>query len=182
MSEHDSVLSAGERSQPSSGARRRFLTGLVTGGLLGSLLAGGASMYVHARPSLAGRFGAGGYHRHSPLDPKMASERAAFATDWILHRIDASEEQRQQVQAIVQGAIKDLLPFRDQHHQYLQTLREALAQPTIIRGSLEEIRRAELQLADSASSRLVEAVADAAEILTAEQRAKLVELATRWHR
>jgi Spy/CpxP family protein refolding chaperone len=39
-----------------------------------------------------------------------------------------------------------------------------------------------LHLADEASSRLVEAIADAAEVLTPEQRAKLAELATRWHR
>jgi Spy/CpxP family protein refolding chaperone len=39
-----------------------------------------------------------------------------------------------------------------------------------------------LQLADVASSRLVEAIADAAEVLTPEQRAKLGELAARWHR
>jgi Spy/CpxP family protein refolding chaperone len=40
----------------------------------------------------------------------------------------------------------------------------------------------ELQLADVASSRLVEAMVDAAEVLTPEQRAKLADLAARWHR
>jgi hypothetical protein len=65
MSEHDNVTSGGEQSQPTSGARRRFLTGLVTGGLLGSLLAGGASMYVQAHPSPGSWFGG----RHSPSIP-----------------------------------------------------------------------------------------------------------------
>jgi protein CpxP len=178
MSQHNTVTSGDEMLQPPSGARRRFLAGVVTGGLLASLLAGGAGMYAQAHPSSGRWFGAG----RGPLDPETAGERAAFATDWILRRIDASEEQRQQVHAIVQAAVKDLLPMRDQHHQHRQTLREALAQPTINRSTLEEIRRAELQLADAASSRLVEAIADAAEVLTPEQRAKLAELAARWHR
>jgi Spy/CpxP family protein refolding chaperone len=151
---------------------------VVTGGLLASLLTGGAGMYAYAHPRAGGWFRAG----HGRLDPENAGERAAFATDWILHRIDASEAQRQQVRAIVQGAVKDLWPMRDQHHQYLQALREALAQPTINRHTLGELRRAELQLAAMASNRLVEAMADAAEVLTPEQRATLAELAARWHR
>jgi Spy/CpxP family protein refolding chaperone len=172
------VTSGDETLQSPSGARRRFLAGVVTGGLLASLLAGGASLYAQARPRPGRWFGAG----HGLSDPEMAGERAAFATDWILHRIDASEEQRRQVRAIVQAAVKDLLPMRDQHHQYRQALREALTQPTVNRSTLEEARRAELQLADQASSRVVEAMASAAEVLTPEQRAKLAELADRWHR
>jgi periplasmic protein CpxP/Spy len=178
MHKHNSVTSGDETLQPPSGARRRFLTGVVTGGLLASLLAGSASMYVHAHPGRGGWFGAD----RGSVDSKIVGERAAFATDWILHRIEASEEQRQQVQAIVQTALQDLLPMRDQHHQYRQALRVALMQPTINRDTLGEIRRAELQLADAASSRLVEAIADAAEALTPEQRAKFAELAARWHR
>jgi periplasmic protein CpxP/Spy len=178
MSQHNKVTSGDERLQAPSGARRRFLAGVVTGGLLASLLAGGARMYAHAHPSPGRWFGAG----RGSVDPGIAGERTAFATDWILQRIDASEEQRQQVQAIVQAAVKDLLPMRDQHHQHRQALREALVQPTINHDALEEIRRAELQLADAASSRLVEAIAGAAEVLTPEQRAKLADLAGRWHR
>jgi periplasmic protein CpxP/Spy len=178
MSTHNTVTSGAEPLQPPSGARRRFLTGMVTGGLLVSLLAAGGSMYALAHPRRGGWFSAG----HGSRDPEQAGERAAFATDWMLHRIDASEEQRQQVQAIVQAAVKDLLPMKDQHHQYLQALRAALAQPTINRDILGEIRGAELQLANAASGRLMEAVADAAEVLTPEQRARLAELAARWHR
>jgi periplasmic protein CpxP/Spy len=177
MSTHQ-VTSGDETIQSPSRARRRFLAGVVTGGLLASLLAGGAGLYAQVRPRPGRWLGAG----HGPFDPEMAGERAAFATDWILHRIEASEEQRRQVQAIVQAAVKDLLPMRDQHHQYRQALRQALTQPTIDRSTLEEARRAELQLADQASSRLVEAMASAAEVLTPVQRAKLAELADRWHR
>jgi periplasmic protein CpxP/Spy len=178
MNKPNSITSGDETLHAPSGARRRFLTGVVTGGLLASLLAGGASMYVYAHPGRGGWFGAD----RGAVDPMIVGERAAFATDWILHRIEASEEQRQQVQALVQTALQDLLPMRDQHHQYRQALHAALTQPTINRDTLGEIRRAELDLAEAASSRLVAAIADAAEVLTPEQRAKLAELAARWHR
>jgi periplasmic protein CpxP/Spy len=178
MNTPDSVTSGDEPLHPSSGARRRFLTGVVTGGLLASLLAGGASLYVHAHPGRGGWFGVD----RGAVDPTIVGERAAFATDWILHRVDASEAQRQQVQAIVQAAVQDLWPMRDQHHQYRQALRVALTQPTINRDTLGEIRRAALHLAEAVSGRLVEAIADAAEVLTPEQRAKLADLAARWHR
>jgi len=47
---------------------------------------------------------------------------------------------------------------------------------------LKEIRTAELQLADSASDRLLNAIADAADALTPEQRGKLAEMADRFRR
>src|SRR5262245_39825355 len=58
MNTHNLVTSGDETLHPPSEARRRFLTGVVTGGLLASLLAGGAGMYVHAHPGRGGWFGA----------------------------------------------------------------------------------------------------------------------------
>jgi periplasmic protein CpxP/Spy len=178
MREHNTVTSGDETLQPRPRGRRRFLAGLVTGGLLAGLFAGSASLYAYAYPRTGGWFRAG----HAHFDATTAGERATFAVDWLLHRIDASAEQRQQVQAIVQAAVNDLWPMRDQHHQHRDALRTALAQPTFDRNTLEDIRRAELQLADDASSRLLQAVAEAAEVLTPEQRAKIANLGSRWHR
>ena len=56
----------------------------------------------------------------------------------------------------------------------------ALTQPSVDRGSLEDLRRAELQLAEGASQRIVTALADIADVLTPEQRAELVKMAQRW--
>jgi signal transduction histidine kinase len=87
----------------------------------------------------------------------MLPTRIEFATDWILSRIEASDAQRQQVKAIVQATVQDLMPLRAQHRQNRQALLQALAQPTIDRATLGDIRHAELQLADTASEQIVTA-------------------------
>lgn len=186
MSKQEVVHSGGEQQAKRVRSRRRFLTGVVTGGLLGSLLAGSVSVFSHMKHgpgwwSHAGR-GSCGYSRHGAHDPKTAGERAAFASDWILGRIDASEEQRQQVQTLVQDAVGDLLQMKEQHCANREALLAALAQPTIDREVLGDIRQVELQLIDAASERLVGAVADVADLLTLEQRTELLELAARFHR
>jgi Spy/CpxP family protein refolding chaperone len=109
------------------------------------------------------------------------SERLEFATDWFMNRIEATAEQRQQVQTLVRGAVQDLAPVREQHQAHRQAFLEALQQPSIDRNTIEELRRAELQLAETASSRFINALADIADILTPEQRVELLTLAQRFH-
>src|SRR2546428_10079447 len=112
MSTPNDTQSAGEQQRPQSKSRRRFLTGVVTGGFLGSLLAGGFNMYAHAQHGPGWWFqaghGPGGYFRHAAHDPEMMGTRIEFATDWLLSRIEATDEQRQRVKAIVQATVQDL--------------------------------------------------------------------------
>jgi Spy/CpxP family protein refolding chaperone len=158
---------------------------VVTGGFLGSLLAGGFNMYAHAQHGPGWWFqaghGPGGYFRHAAHDPEMMGTRIEFATDWLLSRIEATDEQRQRVKAIVQATVQDLGQVREQHIQNRQMLLQALAQPTIDRVALGDIRHVGLQLADTASDRIVTALADVAEVLTPEQRTKLAEFTSHWH-
>jgi Spy/CpxP family protein refolding chaperone len=184
MNRQNEVNMDQERGTTPTGSRRRFLTGVLTGGLVGSLLAGGVGVYATVRHGpgwFRASHGHGGWHRHGVHDAETASERAESATDWLLNRINASEEQRQQVKGIVQEAVQELLQIREQHHQHKQTWLEALAQPTIDRAALEQLRSTELQLADTASHRLVDTLADIADVLTPEQRSELIALATRLH-
>lgn len=186
MSTPDDLSSAEAQQTAQPRSRRRFLTGVLTGGFLGSLLVGGMSLYAHAQPGPGWWFrragyGHGGPWRHGAADPDMVRARIDFATDWILSRIDASDAQHQQIKAIVQAAVQDLAPMREQHDQNKQALLQALTQPSIDRAALGDIRRAELQLAETASERLVTALADIAEALTPEQRTRLAAFMSRWH-
>jgi protein CpxP len=185
MSEPNEQQSVDAQHSPQPKPRRRFLTGMVAGGLLGSLLAGGIGMYAQAQQGPGSWFraghGPGGFFRHAAHDPEMLSARIEFATGWILSRVEASDEQRQKVKAIVQATVQDLAPVREQHLQNRQTLLQTLAQPTIDRAALGDIRHTGLQLADTASDRIIAALADIAEVLTPEQRTKLAEFVSRWH-
>src|SRR5262245_33303288 len=112
MSESNATQISGEPQLPQSRARRRFLTGVITGGFLGSLLVGGIGMYAQAQHGpgwwLHAGHSPGGHFRHAAYDPEMMSVRLEFATDWLLSRIEASDEQRQRVKVIVQATIQDL--------------------------------------------------------------------------
>jgi protein CpxP len=185
MNTPDDTRSTGAQQTVQPRSRRRFLTGVVTGGFLGSLLVGGLNLYSHAHPGPGWWFraghGPGGSWRQGAYDPDMVRARIEFATDWILSRIEASDEQRQQVKAIVQATVQDLAPMREQHHQNHQTMLQALTQPSIDRAALGDIRDAELQLAEEVSKRLVTSLADIAEVLTPEQRTRLAEFMSHWH-
>ena len=185
MSTPDKTGSTEAQQMAQPRPRRRFLTGVVTGGLLGSLLVGGLNLYSHAQPGPGWWFraghGPGGAWRQGAYDPDMVRARIEFATDWILSRIDASDQQHQQVKAIVQATVQDLAPMREQHHQNMHTMLQALTQSTIARAALGDIRDAELQLAEEVSKRLVTSLADIAEVLTPEQRTRLAEFMGRWH-
>lgn len=130
-------------------SRRRFLAGVLIGGLLGSLLAGSINVLSHPPHGPGGWFGGRGpwgQHRHSMHDTDMAGERLEFATDWLLTRIRATAGQRQHVQTIVQETVSDLGQIKDQHQKHRQALLEALGQATVDRDTLRNVRAAEVHL------------------------------------
>ncbi len=87
--------------------------------------------------------------------------------------IDATDAQKAQIDPLVKQAVSDLMPLHAQaqsaHAQFVQ----ALTQKTIDRNSLEAAREAHLQLADQASRRIVQLIADVGTVLTPAQRQAL---------
>jgi len=166
------------------GRRRKLFGGLAIGGLLGALAATSLNVWSQAQGGPDGGHGRGcwGHKRTSAMTPEQRAERADFAAEWVLSRVNATEEQKTRIKAIVQDAIKDLSQAREQHLKDRQAFMEALAQPTVDRAVLKQIRASELALAESASDRFVTAIADAADVLTPEQRTKLIEMANQFRR
>ncbi len=103
----------------------------------------------------------------------------------MLDGIDATAEQRTQVTAILQSAAKDVLALRDQHAAAHAQFKQILSAPQIDRAQLETLRQQQMQALDSASQRLSSALADAADVLTPEQRKQMFENIEkrhqRWH-
>jgi periplasmic protein CpxP/Spy len=161
--------------------RKTVLFGLLGVGVLGALLA--------ARPiaaAIEGRSGWGGLHRmcgghhgfHGGLhamNPGAAREHLEVATKWALRDIDASEEQQERVSAIAAGAMDDLLRLRARHLENREAFHAQLKGAAIDREALEQLRLSEIALADEASKRFVQALADIGDVLTAEQRQALME-------
>jgi Spy/CpxP family protein refolding chaperone len=157
--------------------RKTVLFGLLGAGVLGAFLA--------ARPiaaAIQGRGGWGGMHRmcgghrdlHS-MSPGAAREHLEVATKWALRDIDASEEQQERVSAIAAGAVDDLFRLRARHQANREAFHAQLKGAAIDRAALEQLRQSEMALADEASKRLVEALADVGDVLAPEQRQALME-------
>ena len=131
-------------------------------------LAGGVSLFG-GRAFAHGRWG-GNYD---------VNERIERMVKHLAVEVDATPEQQQKLSAIAKGAANDLAPLRGQAMETRKQAMELLSAPNIDRAAIEKLRVSKLQRADAASKRITQAFADAAEVLTPEQRKKLAEHAGR---
>jgi periplasmic protein CpxP/Spy len=147
----------------------RFTLGAL---LIGAGLAAGVS-------TLAGAQGAAGWHHGAAMDGShSAAEMSAHVDHMLKHfyvEINATDAQKAQIDPLVKQAMADLMPMHSQlraaHGQALQ----ALTQATVDRTALEAARLEHLQLADQASKRITQLIADVGDVLTPAQRSALGE-------
>ena len=119
--------------------------------------------------------------RHGMFDADTAREHVEFAAAWVLDSIDADETQSAAIQEILGKAVDELVPLAAAHRGHRDRIHQQLLAATIDRQALEEIRQAELALADEASRLFVDTIADVAEQLNEEQRIALFERLHRFH-
>jgi Spy/CpxP family protein refolding chaperone len=103
----------------------------------------------------------------------------------MLDEAGVSAEQRGKLKPIFDRAADQIFDLRAKHLEGRRQIRDVLAAPTIDRTKLDSLRQQQLQLADSASKAIMTALADAAEVLTPEQRAEIarrIERRERWFR
>jgi protein CpxP len=120
--------------------------------------------------------GADGFH-HGMMGGSYSAAEVTEHVDHVLKHlyseVDATDAQKAQITPLVKQALNDLLPMHTQlqaaHGQAIQ----ALTQNTVDRAALEAARVAHLQLADLASKRLTQLLADVDEVLTPDQRTAL---------
>jgi len=117
--------------------------------------------------------GAGACGWHHGMSGHSAADVSAHVDKMLKHlyvEIDATDAQKTQITPLVKQAVSDLLPLHAQlqaaHTQALQ----GLTMSPVDRTALEAARVAHLQLADEASKRLVQLIADVSDVLTPAQR------------
>jgi periplasmic protein CpxP/Spy len=158
--------------------RRRFLRRTAIGTLIATIVTGvGLTAFAYGH-------GPGGWHRGgfmgAHLDPAKLDAHLDRMLKHLYVEVDATDAQKLQLTPILKGAARDLLPMRDRMREGRQQAVALLSQPAIDRGALETLRANQLQLAEQASRRLTQALADVADVLTPEQRKQLAERAARW--
>jgi periplasmic protein CpxP/Spy len=154
-------------SQP----RRWLIAGLATASVavIGATL-GWQDRALAQSPMMDGAFGFG----HGSSDPAVQAKKIDAMVQWMLADINATDDQRTKISTILKAAANDLAPLRQQHMQARRTTMQLLSAPTIDRAQLESIRVQQMQLADTATKRMTQAMADSAEVLNPDQRVKLV--------
>jgi periplasmic protein CpxP/Spy len=146
---------------------RRPLFGRMTFALViaGATLVGGVA-------ALANGTGMCGWH-HGMSGTHSAADVTAHVDHMLKHlyvEIDATDAQKAQITPLVNQAVNDLLPLHTQlQAAHTQAIQGLTASP-VDRAALEASRVAHLQLADQASKRLVQLMADVSDVLTPAQR------------
>jgi Spy/CpxP family protein refolding chaperone len=141
---------------------------IVVAGAIGlALTAGGLAVAAHN--------GAGPFAGHGPghFREKFGRLHAEFVTERVLRAAEATPEQRQKVQAILDKALADHERFCKEHQTLREEAIEIFTADTIDRSRLEEMRARHLQIAAQGSRQVVAALADVADVLTPEQRQKV---------
>jgi protein CpxP len=95
--------------------------------------------------------------------------------------IDATDAQKAQIAPLVKQAVDDLLPLHSQLHTAHTHAMQALTQTTVDRAALEAARAEHLQLADRASKRFTQLIADVGDVLTPPQRKALADHLEQMH-
>jgi protein CpxP len=112
-------------------------------------------------------------HHGDAMDP------AAMEADLDRHIAqmvpDATEEQKARLKAIAGRVHAEMGAFHGQLRDAHRRAHALLLGPTVDRAGLEALRAEQLRQLDAASRRFVDAIADAAEVLTPEQRRRLAE-------
>ena len=176
------MTDTGQTSQPSTSGtgnpRRRFFRWAAVTTVIAGVVAGiGVAALAH---------GPGGWHRGGfmgePLDPARMDEHLDRMLKHLYVEIGATDAQQQLLAPIVKGAAQDFLPLRAKMHEAHRRAAELLSQDTVDRAALETLRADHMRLAEQASTRFVQALADVADVLTPEQRRQLADHVGRWHR
>ena len=154
-----------EPKGPSPSGRPLFSRMTLAVIVAAATLVGGVAALAHGTAAC-------GWHQ-GMMSGHSAADVSAHVDKMLKHlyvEIDATDAQKAQITPLVKQAVNDLLPLHTQlQAAHAQALQGLTASP-VDRTALEAARVAHLQLADQASKRLVQLMADVSDLLTPAQR------------
>lgn len=109
------------------------------------------------------------------FDPAGAEVRIEKMAKHLAVEADATPAQQEKLALIARATAKDLAGTRQRMHEHRQQTMAALAAPAIDKTRLEALRGEQMKDAEAMSKRITQAMGEAAEVLTPEQRKKLAE-------
>jgi periplasmic protein CpxP/Spy len=161
----------------------------LTGNMLSTALGQGFAAHAWHGGGFMGPMGQMG-PMGGPLTQAQIDDRIDRATKHMAIELDATADQQAKIAGIAKAAVSDLLPLHDKVHAARSQALALLTAPTIDRSAVERLRAEQIGLAETASKRIAQAVADASEVLGPEQRRKIADWVAvfdggpfaRWHR
>lgn len=154
------------RAKPCRGRGHAVLFGALFLGVAAVLTAGGLQAFG---------FGPFRHGACGSMDPAQVEKKIDRIAGWIVEDLGGTPDQQAKLAAIAKGAAKDLAPIHDELVVGRREAVEILTAAQIDRAALEAHRVRQMQLLTTVSERLTTAVADAAEVLTPEQRVKAAD-------
>jgi len=142
--------------------------------LAAALVASGATL-----PILVASAQGVGMHAmmHGPMGGGDMHAMAMSDVTQMLDAVGASEDQKTKIGSILHAGFEPMAKLHGDMANTHKALHGILAAPAVDRAALEQLRAAEIARIDSASRAATGAMADAAEVLRPDQRAKLATLA-----
>jgi protein CpxP len=151
-----------------SNPKRRLLTIVAIAASLVAI-AGGTLAYAHS-----------GSGHHGPMAGRSTEDHLEHMQA-MLTKIGASDAQKTQIEGLLKPAFEEMKAAHEAHSAAFEQFHEAITAPSIDRAQIESLRAGQLKSLDEASKRMVTAIADAAEVLSPEQRAALAEQVRKHH-
>lgn len=181
-------------SQPKKTNRKYILAASIIA--LGLTGAAGAQALAQSKTfehiTVAAKWHGGGWHggrRHSEMSPEEMGKHVERMVKHLSIEIDASADQQDRLITLGKSLAAEMMPIRKDMRDAGEQIQRILTAPTIDRTALESLRTERMAQMDKISKDLSTALADAAEVLTAEQRRIVAEridqfrsMRGKWHR
>ncbi|MEI6204585.1 MAG: periplasmic heavy metal sensor [Enhydrobacter sp.] len=104
------------------------------------------------------------------FDPAKFNQHIEKRVDRALTGTDATADQKKKVSTIIEQAFTDMKPLHDKRVENRRAMADAMQAPTIDKAKIEALRQEQMKTADAGSKRFTQALTDAGDVLSVQQR------------